>query len=289
VESYSVSVDIFRPAVIRPEGQAVKEDESNPFGEDDPLPEAVKSTSSYVEEVRPTFIPGKPLKMRQEGEVKLGNEQLGSLFADTDKMKKESAVLPKEKQPAQVMGPPLPPDQPPAGQIDQPKKKDAKTVPPIPAGPAPGSDEETLLNLKQAVKELGLERQLSFDGRTQAIGSGVQDVHDSTPAQGTVGPPLPQTAGPPMPAAPHAAPPRTKAKKPVVKKPAPKPPVAAPVKPKPKPKSSPPPVVKKSAGPPKAVQPLKPLSSEALGKVQQEDKPGFAFEADSAPSPRNKR
>jgi hypothetical protein len=278
VESYSVPVEAFRPAVIRPEGQAVKEDETNPFGEDDPLPEAVKSTSSYVEEVRPTFIPGKPLKMRSGGEVKLGNDQLGSLFADTDKMKQESAVLPKEK-PVQVMGPPIPPDAPPAGEIDTPKKKAA---PAAPAGPVPGSDEETLLNLKQAVKELGLERQLNFDGSTQALGAGA-DIQDAAPAPGTVGPPVPQTAGPPMPAAPRAP-----VKKPAVKKPATKPPVAAaPVKPKSKPKQKTPrPAVKKTPPPLKPVRPLNPLSSEELGKVQA---PSFGFETNDAPSPRNKR
>jgi hypothetical protein len=295
VESYSVPVETFRPAVVRPEGQAIKEDEDNPFGEDDPLPEAVKSTSAYVEEIRPTFFPGKPLKMRSGGEVQLGNDQLGSLFADTDKLKQESAVLPKPVGPPQVMGPPLPPDHPPAGQIDQPKKEPVKKAEPV--GPVPGSDEETLMNLRQAVKELGLERQLNFDGSTQAIGSGA-DIQDATPVPGTVGPPMPEIAGPPMPAAPKTvAPkkttvPKAPAKKPVVKKPPAKPvkpPVAAP----PKPVKAPPPVVekgeKKPAPPPKVLRPMRPLSPEELAKVKQEDKPDFGFESGDAPSPRNKR
>jgi hypothetical protein len=163
MEAYSVPVESFRPALIRPEGEAIKESESNPFGEDDPLPEDVKSTSTYVDDIRPTYLPGEPLKMRSVKEVEKEGSQLGSLFKQTDKLKAETAAATVD-QPAPPATPPeaapetKPHDDVPAGKINAPTKK-----PP----PAPDSDEETLANLKKAVSELGLDNKLNLDGKQQ--------------------------------------------------------------------------------------------------------------------------
>ncbi|MBI3419219.1 MAG: hypothetical protein HY053_03705, partial [Proteobacteria bacterium] len=137
-EAFSVPVEIFRPEIIRPgEAKKIKDD---PFGEDDPLPEAVQSTSAYVDEIRPTFLPGGPLKQRDPKQVVLGEEKAGSLFAESDRLKEEAKAAEKtaESKPAETAA--KPPDTE-SILVGPAKKKE----------PAVGSNEETLMALKKAV------------------------------------------------------------------------------------------------------------------------------------------
>jgi hypothetical protein len=223
--AYDVPVDVFRPEIIRP-GEAVKESEDNPFGEDDPLPESVSSTSAYVEEIRPTFLPGGPLKQRSMQDVKLAPDQQGSLFSEK---KPALEVLPAPEAAAAGQSP-LPTAK--TGATDVPKKQ-----------PQFDTDADTLANLKAAVKQLGLERKLNLDPKSQRMGSGDDAPVPPTPAPTSSVPAIPTTQSPtPVPttapapvapaaptpapapvtqapvAAPKAVAPQAKAKKKAVKK-----------------------------------------------------------------------
>ncbi len=170
VEAYSVPVGLFRPTVIRPEGEAEKD---SLFGEDDPLPEATDSTSVYVEDIRPTYLPGGPLKPRHPNAVSLGSKKHGSLFAKPE--------LP----PTPAMAPSATTAAVPPGAINAPKKK----------APLPGSNEETLMNLKKAVRELGLERKINFDAKQKFTPGKGEDGDPSVPAAKTPAQPVPEKPG----------------------------------------------------------------------------------------------
>lgn len=198
-EAYSVPVDVFRPSVMRVTGGGTGD-----VFDDDPLPMAMQSSSLYVDSIRPTFLPGPLLKPRQLGEVKLGEAQKQALFAPPP----EPEVLPTEDMeagevPKAALLPPVSrtgmagvaAPEPPRGINAPPKSektgitsveeqqarivgvKDQKgtagteagqsALPAIPRNP----DEETLFALKQAVKELGLEKELNFEGNPHSAGS----------------------------------------------------------------------------------------------------------------------
>lgn len=203
VEAFSVPVDQFRPTSFRPDGGV--EDDLFP---DDPLPQAHKTTSRYVDGVRLSTLPGSPFTPRAMASVKLGDDTGGprSLFADVKKdeaiAKETGKELPKEeadKKAADVADDKAKEaDAGPAGKINAPPK-----------APLPNSDMETLHLLQQAVRDLGLQKELNFENNmnrqtTASMGekketSKPDEGKDATPAQ-TVAPAAEPSANAPAPA-----------------------------------------------------------------------------------------
>ncbi|NDE90282.1 MAG: hypothetical protein EB059_03970 [Alphaproteobacteria bacterium] len=135
---------------------------------------ASQTSSIYIDAVRPTYFPGFQIKPRVLDETKKDNQDARSLFADIEKppekpeVKKpdeaeQAATDPAKREAKREFG--AKQSNPArAGKINAPPKR--------PLSP----DEETLGELKQAVKELGLEKQLN-------LGKGV-DSHQVLEHQG---------------------------------------------------------------------------------------------------------
>lgn len=156
-QAFSVPVATFRPSSFRPAG---KNDMDDIFS-DDPLPEATNSSSYYVDTIRPSFMPGGPFQPRSIEEVKLGDDGRGrSLFNDPPPKKEEKAPEPKtakkdDKEDKNAKD---------KSEADEEMAKAGKiNAPTKPKAIIPGSDEETLQALKQAVHDLGLQKQLNFE------------------------------------------------------------------------------------------------------------------------------
>jgi hypothetical protein len=153
-EAFSVPVESFRPASARINNQT----EADDIFADDPLPDKTISSSGYVHDIRPSFLPGQLLKQQNFYAVKLGESGTKPLFAPTP----PPPPPPKkaEARPEDAVNPFTPPP-------DESKKDDLAAgkinAPPKGSAPAAGTDEETLHALRQAVKDLGLEKKLNFE------------------------------------------------------------------------------------------------------------------------------
>lgn len=178
-EAFSVSLEELRPATLR-----IAEEDVDDVFSDDPLPGRLNSSSFYVDRIRVPALPGRALKPRILDEVKLGDAEKRSLFLEPEKPKPAVAETPEpekkvEPKKVAVQEPLLPPSLGGRGQRPEPAEaeKQAADVPapktdlaagkinaPRPAArPYVNPDEETLVLLRQAVKELGLEKQLNFE------------------------------------------------------------------------------------------------------------------------------
>lgn len=178
-EAFSVSLEELRPASLR----VIDEGVDDVFA-DDPLPGKVQSTSVYVNKIRLTTLPGLALKPRNLDDVKLGDIPRHSLFGEEAKPKApappkaEAVAEKKEEKPPLAQTPGA--SAPPAAHADTSVQNPAAAVTPLAtAAEAPAGqinkpqaatpskyvspDEETLVLLRQAVKELGLEKQLNFE------------------------------------------------------------------------------------------------------------------------------
>lgn len=192
-EAFSVPVSEFRPSSLR-----VSEEASDDVFADDPLPDETDSTSVYVNAIRPSFLPGPPLKPRKLEDVKLGEGAMPALFkpveppkpdsggadtpaaAGTAKSETKSATAGGAKVPAAAgaakaqgkatagTGDNAAEDkEPPAGSINAPAKPVMLST-----------DEETLGALRQAVKDLGLEKQLNFEATTGGASQALARMSD---------------------------------------------------------------------------------------------------------------
>lgn len=179
-EAFSVSLEELRPATLR-----IAEEDVDDVFSDDPLPGRLNSSSFYVDRIRVPALPGRALKPRILDDVKLGDAEKRSLFLEPEKPKPAVAETPepekKPEPPKKVAAPEplLPPSLGGRGQRLEPAEAEKQTAdapapkPDLAAGkinaPRPAArpyvnpDEETLVLLRQAVKELGLEKQLNFE------------------------------------------------------------------------------------------------------------------------------
>lgn len=154
-EAFSVPVDVFRPASLRAYGETGSTD----VFDDDPLPGQTRTSSIYVDHVRLSFMPGGPLHPRNLDDVKLGNSDGQALFTsqETPKPLLDQPVEETEKA-----------EEKKTEGIDVPKAANAPerlglTNMDTPANAQISPDEQTLIALQKAVKDLGLEKQLNFD------------------------------------------------------------------------------------------------------------------------------
>ncbi len=165
-EAFSVPVEEFRPASFRPDPTATGD-----LFEDDPLPESVKSSSAYVTTIRPSVLPGEAFRPRSVNEVKLGDENVPrSLFFEKPTPPVAEEKPKEEVKKAEADDKDKKDDT--AGHINKPKKPEA---------PIPGSDQETLQLLQQAVRELGLEKQLNFESKTASTLAQMHKDGDTDP------------------------------------------------------------------------------------------------------------
>lgn len=153
--------DSSRPASLR-----MDDEDAEDNIDENPTPNL--NSSIYIDAVRPTFFPGFQIKPRTLEPDKKENAEARSLFADLDKPKADDILKDDVK--------PIIPGEPPA-QSDVPvlpgttkddavdaAEKAGKINAPPKAAPkrTPSPDEETLGALKEAVKELGLEKKLNL-------------------------------------------------------------------------------------------------------------------------------
>ncbi len=145
------------------------EDSSRPASlrNDDDIDEAtldrndapIMNTSMYIDAVRPTFLPGVQIKPRDLEPDKKENSDVRSLFSDLLKPKADQIL--DDIKPIVAIAP----DGTPQASPDQNAKPDGAKAGNINAPPKKrivSPDEETLIQLKQAVKELGLEKNLNL-------------------------------------------------------------------------------------------------------------------------------
>lgn len=188
VEAFSVPVEQFRPNSFRPEGGVV--DDLFP---DDPLPQLHKTTSRYVDSVRMSTLPGAPFEARSLATVKLGDDTGGprSLFTDD---KKDAAI-------AKETGKEAPNDAAAKKEAEaEQKKKEAEAaaagkINAPPKAPLPNSDMETLHLLQQAVRDLGLQKELNFENnlkRQTLVSEGQQNKPGSVSAPPSETTPAPE-------------------------------------------------------------------------------------------------
>jgi hypothetical protein len=172
-EAFSVPVDVFRPSSFRPEGTI---DDS--LFADDPLPQQFKSTSYYVDTIRPSFVPGATFKAKSLSQVKLGDSSAPrSLFQDEKNPEEKPPEEPakKDDKAGEETAQKDKDENIPAGKINAPKR---------PENFMPGSDEETLHALQQAIRELGLEKQLNFESNQHNTQRRMQMSDGKTPPEG---------------------------------------------------------------------------------------------------------
>lgn len=166
-EAYRVPTSEFRPASLRP-----GEGGGDELFDDDPLPSKIQSTSVYVDTVRQSVLPGPAIKPKNMDEVKLGENLAKPLFAEPEKPKPKEKPKEEVKQAEKPKA--KPGDKPGASEASNAYMKAGRiNAPPQAAGMGGAQnaashrlspDEETLMALKNAVKELGLEKQLNFEG-----------------------------------------------------------------------------------------------------------------------------
>lgn len=153
VESLFDPEDSSRPASLRNDDDM---DEALLDANDSPI----LNTSMYIDAVRPTFLPGVQIKPRELDTTKKENTEARSLFSDLIKPKADeilgdakpiTAIAPEGVEAAADKTAKAETDASKAGTINAPPKH--RTISP---------DEETLNQLKQAVKELGLEKHLNL-------------------------------------------------------------------------------------------------------------------------------
>ena len=141
--------------------------------------EAPVSSSMYIDSVRPTFFPGFQIKPRIIEPDKKDVATTRSLFADILKPKADE-ILSDEK-PILAIDPDKPADGALAKSDDKLSKVGSINAPPKQRAVSP--DEETLIQLKQAVKQLGLEKSLNLgsgaDGH-QVLENKVQETAAQT-------------------------------------------------------------------------------------------------------------
>ncbi len=121
------------------------------------------SSSMYIDSVRPSFLPGTQIKPRPLEPENKDNADARSLFADILKPKADD-ILGDEIKPIIAIDPDKLAAEEAAKAEDKKQKAGNINAPPKQRAVSP--DEETLSLLKQAVKELGLEKRFN-------LGSGV--------------------------------------------------------------------------------------------------------------------
>ena len=146
IESLFDPENVSRPASLRMDNM----DEAK-----NAVQEMPASTSMYIDSVRPTFLPGTQIKPRMLEPEKKDVTSARSLFADILRPKADE-IMNEEVKPILAVDE----DKPADGVGDKLTKAGTINAPPKQRVVSP--DEETLNQLKQAVKELGLEKQLNL-------------------------------------------------------------------------------------------------------------------------------
>ena len=117
------------------------------------------SSSMYIDSVRPSFLPGTQIKPRPLEPEKKDNADARSLFADILKPKADD-ILGNEVKPIIAIDPEKLAAEEAAKAEDKKQKAGNINAPPKQRAVSP--DEETLSLLKQAVKQLGLEKRFNL-------------------------------------------------------------------------------------------------------------------------------
>lgn len=186
--------DASRPASLRLDENA---DETTQDGIGNQEENLSRSSSVYIDSIRPTYFPGFPIKPRSLDQDKKENPEARSLFTDIAKNKADE-IMGDDIKPIMGTEPPKMAEKSDASQIagqndsgkaDLAKKPDvsqkAGNINAPPKQHAISPDEETLGALKQAVKELGMEKRLNLgsniDGHTTLEHQGQETTQDGSP------------------------------------------------------------------------------------------------------------
>ena len=172
VEALFEPEDASRPASLRNDDsdEAISEDAESPN----------LNSSIYVDSVRPTFLPGMQIKPRAPEPEKKQNTDARSLFADILKPKADE-IMGEEIKPIVAIEPEHKVENASENEMkDDEKNQKAGNINAPTKQRAVSPDEETLNLLKQAVKEVGVEKRFKLgntvDGH-QLLETSKEDQH----------------------------------------------------------------------------------------------------------------